>query len=68
MSTGKMNLPEYVLEQFREAGRVGGKRASVNMTQQAKTARAKKAVAAREAKREAERIAAGTKPRKGGKR
>ena len=56
----KQKLPEDVLEYFRQQGKIGGKlggaKAWENLTPEERSARAKKAVAAREAKREARRL------------
>jgi hypothetical protein len=55
MWMAKKKLPEEVLEYFRRQGRIGGKiggaKAWANLTQEERSARAKHAVAAREAKR-----------------
>lgn len=59
----KMKLPEDVLKLFRKhgarggkiGGSAGGKKAAAGMTQAQRTERAKKAVAAREAKRNREK-------------
>jgi len=52
-------LPPDVLEYFRKqgakGGKIGGKRSLVTMTPAERTARAKKAVAAREARRKGRR-------------
>ena len=42
---------KYTSKYFREQGSIGGKKASLNMTQEEKVDRAKKAVKARELKR-----------------
>jgi hypothetical protein len=51
----KKKLPPDILEFFREqgakGGKIGGKRSLETMTPEARTARAKKAVAARKAKK-----------------
>jgi hypothetical protein len=53
--TGKEKLPPEVLEYFRrqgsKGGKIGGSKAWENLTAEERSARAKKAVAAREAKR-----------------
>jgi hypothetical protein len=59
----KAKLPEDILEFFRKhgarggkiGGSAGGKKAAAGMTQAQRTERAKKAVAAREAKRNGEK-------------
>jgi hypothetical protein len=51
----RKKLPEEVLKFFREQGRLGGKRSLVTMTPEERTARAKKAVEARESKKKARR-------------
>jgi hypothetical protein len=52
---GKKKLPSEVLEYFRQqgakGGRIGGKKAAASMTPEQRSERARKAVAAREAKR-----------------
>lgn len=53
----KVTMPPEVAEFFRTQGKIGGKRSLETMTPEERTARAKKAVAAREAKRT-------TKPKK----
>lgn len=49
----RVTLPPEVVEFFRKQGSIGGKRSLETMTPEERTARAKKAVAAREAKRAA---------------
>jgi hypothetical protein len=55
----KKRLPPAVLKFFREqgakGGRIGGKKAAESMTPEQRTERARKAVAAREAKRAAKK-------------
>jgi hypothetical protein len=46
-----VKLPKHVRKFFQLTGSVGGKKSSSNMTKEQRIARAKKAVAAREAKR-----------------
>jgi len=46
-------LPPDMLAYFKEQGSSGGKTSSANMTPEQRSARARKAVAAREAKRQA---------------
>ena len=52
---GKTKLPSEVLEYFRmqgaRGGKIGGKKAAAAMTPEQRSERARKAVAAREAKR-----------------
>jgi hypothetical protein len=52
---GKKKLPPEILEYFRKegakGGRIGGKKAAAAMTPEERSERARKAVAAREAKR-----------------
>ena len=52
---GNKKLPPEVLEYFRQqgakGGRIGGKKAAESMTPEQRSERARKAVAAREAKR-----------------
>jgi hypothetical protein len=56
----KKKLPEDILEYFRRQGKIGGKlggaKAWENLTPEERSARAKHAVAAREAKRKARRV------------
>ncbi len=52
LSTSKMQ--EAIRKAFQETGRQGGKTAAANMTPEQRSARAKKAVTAREAKRKRE--------------
>lgn len=47
----KKKLPEEALEFFRKQGRKGGRKLAASMTAEERSARARKAVAAREAKR-----------------
>jgi hypothetical protein len=51
----KIKLPPEQLALFQKAGSIGGKKAAANMTPESRAARAKKAVATREAKREQRR-------------
>jgi hypothetical protein len=56
----KKKLPEDILEYFRQQGKIGGKlggaKAWEKLTPEERSARAKHAVAAREAKRKARRV------------
>ena len=54
-----------MMEFFRETGKVGGKKAAANMTPEQRSERAKKAVAARESKRAAEKPAPKGRGKKG---
>lgn len=54
----KNRLPDAALDFFRKQGAKGGKKGSESLTPEERVARAKKAVAAREAKRKS----AGAKP------
>jgi len=64
----KPPLSKAALEFFRKqgarGGKIGGKRALETMTDQERTARAKKAVAAREAKKAEKGAAKGARPKK----
>jgi hypothetical protein len=62
----RIALPPEVADFFRKQGSIGGKRSLETMTPEQRTERAKRAVAAREAKRAASQKAKGParKPRK----